>query len=125
MRKEAGYVNRMADGDGAVIVSAGFNLAKQPAPRIHVEFSVELGDKSGSVILRHLAVEGAKSYIWQFCIGEMPAADESGWTMAQVTTKASAELTGLTIMTKYWFRVAAVTAAGTSSFSKPIMQVVI
>ena len=125
MRKMAKYVDRIADGDGAVIVSGGFSLAKQPSPRTHVEFSVELGDKSGSVILRHQAVEGAKSYIWQYCSGDMPATEESGWTLAQVTTKSSVELAVLSPMTKYWFRVAAVTASGTNTYCAPIMQVVI
>jgi len=74
--------------------------------------------------LRRQAMEGAKSYIWQHCIGEMPAA-ENAWTTAQVTSKAAVELVGLIAMSKYWFRSAAVTASGTSAFSTPIMQVVI
>lgn len=124
MRKTAGYVDRTADGDSVVILSAGFNLAKKAAPAVRPEFSVELGDKSGTVTLRRQAVEGAKSYIWQHCIGEIPAG-ENAWTTAQVTSKATVELAGLIIMSKYWFRSAAVTAAGTSAFSTPILQVVI
>jgi hypothetical protein len=124
MRKEANYVNRIADGDGTVILSAGFNLAKQSTPGQRPEFSVELGDRSGTVNLRHQAVEGAKSYIWQHCTGETPA-DEAGWTVAKVTTKVVAELTELVPMTKYWFRVAAVTVDGTTAYCAPVMQVVI
>ena len=124
MRKMAGYVDRIADGDSVVILSAGFNLAKKASPAVRPEFSVELGDKSGSVTLRRQAVEGAKSYIWQHCIGEMPAV-ENAWTTAQVTSKATVELVGLTAMSKYWFRSAAVSPAGTSAFSTPVMQVVI
>lgn len=125
MRKEANYVNRIADGDGAVILSGGFSLAKQPAPSSRPEFSVEQGEKSGTVALRHQAIEGAKSYIWQYCVGETPAADENDWKLGTVTTKASAELTGLTPLTKYWFRVAAVTVDGTGAFSTPLMLTVI
>ena len=124
MRKTAGYVDRIADGDSVVILSAGFNLAKKAAPSVRPEFSVELGDKSGSVILRRQAVEGAKSYIWQHSIGEMPAA-ENDWTTAQVTSKATVELEGLIALSKYWFRSAAVTPVGTSAYSTPIVQVVI
>jgi len=124
MRKTAGYVDRIADGDSVVILSAGFNLAKKAAPAIRPEFSVDLGDKSGTVSLRRQAIEGAKSYIWQQCIGEMPVG-ENDWTTAQVTSKAAVELVGLTALSKYWFRSAAVTASGTSAFSTPIMQVVI
>lgn len=124
MRKEANYVDRIADGDEVIILSAGFDLEKQPAPAVRSEFSVELGEKSGSVELHRQAVQGAKSYIWQFCMGDAPA-PENEWIIAQVTSKASVELTGLKPLTRYWFRVAVVTAAGTSDYCQPIMQVVI
>jgi hypothetical protein len=125
MRKMAKYVDRIADGDGTIILNAGFNLAKQPSPAVRLEFSVELGEKSGSVLLHRQAVEGAKSYIWQYCVGEMPAANNTDWVTAQVTSKISTEITGLTPLSKYWFRTAVVTAVGTSAFNTPVMQVVI
>ena len=125
MRKVAGYVNRIADGDDTVILSAGFNLAKQPTPSVRPEFSVELGEKSGTVSLRRQAVEGARSYIWQYCIGNTPSSNDSDWVTAQVTSKASVELTGLTPLSKCWFRCAAVTFNGTGAYTNPIMQVVI
>lgn len=124
MRKVARDVERIADGDGAVMLNAGFNLAKQPNPGQRPEFSVELGDKPGTIWLRHISVSGAKSYVWQFYIGNLPE-HESDWTIAQITTRASVLLEGLTPMSKYWFRVAVVTPQGTSAFSDPIMQVVI
>ena len=74
--------------------------------------------------LRRLRVEGARSYIWQYCTGEAPAS-EADWTNAQVTTQATVELTGLTPFTKFWFRVAAVTINGTTAYCKPVMQSVI
>lgn len=125
MRKTAKYVDRIADGDGAIILNAGFNMAKQPAPAVRPEFSVELGERSGSVVLHRQAVEGAKSYIWQYCQSEMPAVNDAHWVTAQVTSKASAEIAGLTPLSKYWFRTAAVTPIGTTTYSQPIMQVVI
>lgn len=124
MRLMALYVERIADGDSAVILSAGFSLAKQPSPSTRSDFSVELGEKSGSVILRHKRIEGARSYIWQYCIGENPT-DNSSWVIAEVTPQASVEITGLTPLTKYWFRVAAVTINGTGEYCVPVMQVVI
>lgn len=124
MRKTAKYVDRIADGDGAIILSAGFNLVKQRSPANRAELTVELGDKSGSVLLRRQRVVGARSYIWQYCNGEAPAS-EADWTNAQVTTQATVELTGLTAFTKYWFRVAAVTINGTTAYCKPVMQSVI
>lgn len=124
MRLEALCVDRIADGDSAVILSAGFGLAKQPTPVTRPELSVELGEKSGSVLLRRKRAEGARSYIWQYYIGENPGAD-ANWVNAQVTPQASIEINGLTPLTKYWFRVAVVTIDGTSDFGTPVMQVVI
>ncbi len=125
MRKMAKYVDRIADGDDAVILSAGFNLAKKPAPAVRPDFSIELGDKSGSVTIRRQAVDGARSYIWQYCMGETPAANDVDWVTAQVTSKVTAELTGLISKTTYWFRSAAVMPTGTSAFTSAVKQVVI
>lgn len=125
MRREAKYVDRIADGDGAIIFSAGFNIAKQPSLPVRPEFSVELGERSGTVTIRRQAVEGARSYIWQYCIGEMPAPLDSDWVTAQVTTKVTVELTGLTPLTKYWFRCAAVLVSETAPYNAPVMQIVL
>ena len=124
MRTVANYVDRIADGDDAVILGAGFDLEKQPEPAVRPVFSVELGPKSGSVILRRQAVPGAKAYVWQEYIGETPLS-EKDWIQAQVTSQSKTTLEGLTPLTRYWFRCAVVTAAGTSEFCDPISQVVI
>jgi hypothetical protein len=123
-RSLAAYVDRNAAGDETKILSSGFHVSKQPVPAVRPEFSVELGEKSGSVLLRRQKVEGAHSYIWQSCKSENPGI-ESDWSTAMVTTQVSTEITGLTPLTKYWFRVAAVTIDGTGAFCDPIMQVVI
>ena len=125
MRKMAKYVDRIADGDGAVILNAGFNLAKQSTPGSRPEFSVDLGDKSGTVTVRRQKFDGAKSYIWQYCIGDTPAAADSDWTTATVSVKVSTELVGLTPMNKYWFRSAAVLSSGTTAYHAPVMHVVL
>lgn len=125
LRKVGRYIDLVADGDEAIILSSGFNLSKQPVPSSRPDFSVELGEKPNSILLHCKAQEGAKSYIWQYCIGDAPSVNDADWVTAQVTTKASAELLGLTPLTKYWFRVAVVTSAGTGPFCDPIMQVVI
>jgi len=125
MRKMARYAERIADGDGTVILNAGFNIAKQHSPGSRPEFSVELGEKPGSVELRRQAIEGAKSYIWQYYIGETPPLNDNGWITIQVTSKASVDLSGLNLMCKYWFRSAAVTVGGTTAYTQPVMQIII
>jgi hypothetical protein len=123
MRKEAMYVERIANSDDAMILSAGFSLSKQPAPAQRPEFSAVPGENMGSVILRRKAVQGAYAYVWQYCINLLPET-EDGWTHASVSGKASVELTGLTSVTKYWFRVAAVMADGPAPYCDPVMMVV-
>jgi hypothetical protein len=123
MRTMARYVERIAGEDPSVVLSAGFSLAKQPIPAQRSEFSAEAGKTSGSVFLRRQAIPGAKSYIWQFCINALPET-EDGWKIAQVTGKASVELTDLEPVTKYWFRVASVSSQGTSDYNDPIMHIV-
>lgn len=124
MRLVVRYVERIADGDPAIILSAGLSLAKQPASPSRPELKVELAERSGSVRLRRRSVEHARSYIWQYTTGEHPA-QENDWVVAKVTPQATIELSGLTPLTKHWFRVAAVTIDETQEFCDPVMQVVI
>jgi hypothetical protein len=121
-RKQADYVNRVGNGDEAILLGSGFHISKEPTPRQVPEFSVKLGEKPGSVLLKRHAVPGAKSYIWQKCIGELPATDD-GWTLAGVSSQASYDVEGLPSAVRAWFRVAVVTSEGTSSFSVAISVV--
>ena len=124
MRLIARNVERVANGDEAVILGAGFDVAKPTVPSSRPDFSVKLGDKSGTVILRRATETGVKAYIWQIVEGALPETEE-GWTTIATTTQASFTATGLKPLTKYWFRVAVVTSEGTSDFCTPIQQSVI
>jgi hypothetical protein len=123
MRKTASYVDRIADGDAAVIASAGFESSKQPDSAMRPIFSVEAGDNPGEVVLRCKAVAGAHSYNWQFALTSIPEKDE-GWTYAGSSTKTSFTITDLTSMSKYWFRFCAVKPDGMTPWSAPITKVV-
>lgn len=125
MRLMARYVDRIADGDATVILNAGFNTAKQPITGNRPQFTVELGALSGTVSLRRQKAEGARSYLWQYYIGENVPTNETDWVTAQATTKVSVELAGLTPMTKYWFRCSAVTIDGITGYTIPVMKVVL
>jgi hypothetical protein len=122
-RKQGYYVDRVADGDEAIILSSGFHLAKQPIPSDRPEFTAEAGDSPGSIWLKRKAVPGSSSYVWQYYIGaEAPTEDK--WLFAGSTTKASFEINGLNSADKAWFRVAAVTKDGMGPFTDPIMKIV-
>ena len=123
MRDQAMYVDRIAKGDHAIILSAGFNFSRTPAPAKRPEFSAELGEKSGSVILHCKAIKGAYAYVWQSCKGTL-AETEAGWAYAKATGKATAVIEDQVPVTKYWFRVAAVLAEGTAAYCEPISIVI-
>ena len=124
MRLEARYVERISGLNEAVILSAGFNVSKEPAPVQKSELSAENGELPGSVFLRRQAIIGAKAYMWQYCANIISPTEE-GWTNAGVTSKASVLLENLEPVTRHWFRVATVTPEGTSAYNDPIMHVVV
>jgi len=124
LRTLAAYVDRMAAGDETKILSSGFHLSKQPTPIQKAPLTVEDGANSGSVKLVAKAVEKAGAYIWQHAKDALPET-ESEWINSGTSTRSYYELTGLTVASKYYFRVAAVTPDGTSDFCAPVMKVVV
>ncbi|MDP4272289.1 MAG: hypothetical protein Q8909_19540 [Bacteroidota bacterium] len=123
-RKLANYVERTADGDETILLSSGFQIADQRGPGSRAEFSVSHGSTSGSVYLCRKSVDDSKSYIWQSAKDTLPE-NESGWTPAGYSTKASCEIDGYEPGTKYWFRGAAITINGVTNYTNPIMIIVV
>lgn len=123
-RKLAMYVERIADGDMALILSSGFQLSKQPEPAQRPQFLVEAGEKSGEVALTRKAQPKAQSYVWQYCIGSLPANGNGAWTFAGASTRGKFTIDNLESGSKCWFRVAAVTTEGMSPWTDPIMKVI-
>lgn len=115
----ASYVESIAKGDESKIKSAGMLVKAQstpvgipPAP----ENFLAVAHSEGEIALSWDSVKGTKSYVIQI------ATDISGsgnWAMAKVSTKSKADITKLESGTKYWFRVAAVGAAGQGPWSDP------
>lgn len=119
----AAYVDRIAKGDENIIVTAGFNTSKQPISIQKAELTVTNGANSGGVKLAAKAVAKAGSYIWQYAKDNLPA-DDSGWFTAGFTTQANNEIGGLSVASRYYFRVAAVTPSGTSDFCGPVQKII-
>ena len=116
-------VDRLADGDAAIILSTGFHLVKQPEFAKKSELQVKAGDMLGTMWLRRKAVNKATAYVWQYYVGsEVPA--EEQWLFGGCSTQASFEMTGLTPGSRVWFRVAAVTREGMQTFTQPVMKIV-
>jgi len=123
---EGGYVETTANANNAddevaiaIILSAGMDVKKQGAINIPI-LSVKQGEEAGSVILRRKAEEGSV-YKWQMSLDPFT---NSSWTDAGKGSLATFEITGLTPVTRYWFRVALITGNVQGEFSDPVTFVV-
>jgi len=123
-RSLAANVNKIADGDDTLILSSGFHLSHQPVKTPKPVLAVNDGEHSGDVKLTAKAVDNARSYIWQYAKNTEPA-DDSDWTTAGVTTRATNELTNLVVASRYYFRMAAVTPDNTSDFCSPVTKIIV
>jgi hypothetical protein len=94
---------------------AGSPVGLLPAP---TGAAASSGDLEGSCDFQWNTVKGKTSFVVQFCADPMSPA---GWKQFAVVTKSSATVTGLVSGQKYWFRVAAVGAAGQGPWSDPAM----
>ncbi|MFH0895001.1 MAG: fibronectin type III domain-containing protein [Bacteroidota bacterium] len=117
-RKMVLYVERIALGNEALILSAGFECTHQPAPALHPEFVVKHGKMEGEVLLSHKAVQVRAAWVWQ-CVPDPIPANEKEWIQAGITLSAKFKINGLESGKKYWFRVAVVTTKGQGPWCDP------
>lgn len=125
MTQLAAYIESVAGDDETKIHSAGMDTkaAKGPTaslPTLPQALTPTIGDHDGEVDLSWDTVPKAKSYIIEMSV-DPPT--QTTWQHAGVSTKSRFTVTGLTSGTRYWFRVAAVGAAGQSGWSDPAMKI--
>lgn len=118
------YVNRIAGGNETEILSAGFHVSRQSGAIQKSELEAQDGDNSGCVWLVARAVEKAGAYIWQIAKDVLPTSDE-GWITAGYSTQSYFQVKGLTVGSKYYFRVAAITPSGQTDYTAPVAKVVV
>lgn len=123
------HVESIAGDDQQLILSAGLDprttasshsashpSESSPPPNLTATF----GDHDGEIDLAWDTVRGARSYI----VERSPdPPTETSWTHAAVATRSRITIEHLTSGTRYWFRVAAVTATGNSPWSNPAMKI--
>jgi hypothetical protein len=85
---------------------------------------IESTHVSGTVRLRHKAVKGARSWVWEYSTDPLPSGDK-GWIQHSITTRALCVIEGLTPGAKYWFRASYVTKEGQSGWSDPVALIVV
>ncbi|MDB6124467.1 MAG: hypothetical protein JWQ71_3460 [Pedosphaera sp.] len=120
LSQEANYVENTSNGDKAKILSSGFDV-RNPSTPIGVlpqvaDLSAGPSEDEGSADLAWTGVRGAKSY----AIERAPNSADLQFVMVGTSTKTKTSLNTMTPGNKYWFRVAAVGAAGQGAWSDPV-----
>jgi hypothetical protein len=119
----ASFVEAATLGDADKIRGAGFDVrvvpgavGLLPAPGNLV---ATMGDLTGTMDLMWDRVRGANSYVVQLCPDPL---SEANWRQIGLPTKSSFTVASLTSGSRYWFRVAAVGAAGQGPWSDQAMK---
>lgn len=120
----AAYVENASAGDAVKIQSAGMDVRADGAPigplPAPTDFVATVGDMDGEIDLDWDSVRGATSYVVERSPDPITP---TSWQQAIVVTKSKGTVSGLTSGTKYWFRVAAVGAAGQGAWSDPATKI--
>jgi hypothetical protein len=122
-RKMAMFVERVSNGNEALILSSGFHVSKQPTPKNIIDFKVDAGKEHGEILLNRKAILGAKAYLWQCSKNVLPS-ENNGWEYCGFSTQSAFRLSSLESASKIWFRVAGLTKDGLTEWSEPIMKVI-
>lgn len=126
LRQLASYVESISGDDETKILSAGVGIKNVVSSGIGTPLtaptglSAAEGDHDGEIDLNWDKVKNAKSYVIERSV-DPPTA--TSWTYEATSSKSSATVVGLTSGTRYWFRVAAVLAAGQTGWSDPSTKI--
>jgi hypothetical protein len=124
MTQLVAHVESVAGDDQQLIMSAGLDVRAAATASATVSaapaLTATVGDHDGEIDLSWDTVRGARSYV----VERSPdPPTESSWTHAAVSTRSQTTIEHLTSGTRYWFRIAAVTATGQSGWSNPAMKI--
>ncbi|MEK7780158.1 MAG: fibronectin type III domain-containing protein [Verrucomicrobiota bacterium] len=114
------YVESKSDGDKAKIESAGFSVRNPPAPigqlPAPTDLQVVASEFAGSADLNWKSGRGSRA----FTIERAEDAPVPEYEVIGTSTKKYASFNSMVSGKKYWFRVAAIGAAGQSAWSDPV-----
>jgi hypothetical protein len=119
-------VQLSSKGDEAILSTSGFDLASKPMP-VGVlpkpeNFAVKPGDSKGSMKLSVKAIEGAKSYLYEYT--KAPATEQSLWTGVPAS-RSSVIIDDLSSGSLYSFRAVGVGADPTRVYTDEITSYVL
>lgn len=105
------YVDTASAGDLAKILSAAFEVQADATPTTSMEkprdFAATMGDEEGEIDVSCHSVPKAKSYLIEMREHSDTAAP-GPWTLAKISGRSSASITGMTSGQKYAFRIRAI-----------------
>jgi hypothetical protein len=123
--QEANYVQNVTAGDKAKIESSGFSVrnAATPIGPLPPPTNVRVipSDFAGTVTMSWQGVHGARAYNVQRALDTGHGLE---WNTVLSTSRATrVQVNSMASGMRYWFRVAAVGAAGEGPFSDPISKI--
>jgi hypothetical protein len=116
----AAYVEYFCNDNATVALTSGFTL-NDVASHAALVFSAVHGKQIGEVDVKSKASKGA-SYIFQYTTTPLIA---SSWITAATMKQCKHTISGLTVGTMYYFRVAVVTKTGQEPFCTPVNLMVV
>lgn len=126
MKKNGKYVDDIADGDAAIILSSGYKISKDPAPigEFHAPDSIKVGngDNAGEFDVDIAPVKKAAGYLVAFTPESNTEPNPADWTI-RWTKKHRHTFTGLQSGTKYKVAAAAVGTSDSINFSNPVTRI--
>jgi hypothetical protein len=124
LRQTGSYVQSVSGGQAAIIELAGLNvrhasgsIGRLPAPQ---SLMLVPGRNPGTVTLRWQRVKGATTYLIQYAAA---ATLPSAFNREESVTRSKQRINGLVSGVRYWFRVAAIGAAGPSAWTNVVSVV--
>jgi hypothetical protein len=122
LRALSGYITMIAQGNGSIIVSSGFEIRRKSNPTGPLARPVNLkarrSDHTGRVKLQWTPVKNAIN-----CQIEMtttdPTEEKTEWATAGITSKSKIIIGNLVPGNYYWFRVKAFGRRHESGYSQP------
>ena len=116
----AGYVQAASSGDENKILSSGFDVRNAKTPPVKLgpvsELTAKLSLNQGEVILKWKGLKGSKLYV----VGSFADGQVDTYKPVGESTKATVSISNLESGKVYFFRIAAINAAGLGTWSEVI-----
>jgi uncharacterized protein (DUF3084 family) len=126
LKQETDYVQQVSNGEEAIILSSGFDVAKKPTvvgPLAKATgLEVNVGSNKGSIIVDCDVVEHAAFYEYEYT--DAPSTPNSVW-LKKTSTKHKVLIEGLTSGKQYVFRVAGAGSDSSRNWSDEISSFVL